>query len=147
MSVLTFPVATEWFQIYSRIGWQVTSDESWNTFRLCTVGRTLITWQNCFLTRRCSFSVPLWRCFTLPKEHSQSDKPKHFIHEGMTRETKFLSCTAHAPGTAHASAQHMRLSCTTRNGLNTTWVAETTIDWNRLVTGPTRYTGKVKGDH
>jgi len=40
----------------------------------------------------------------------------------MTRETKFLSCTA------HASAQHMRLSCTARNRLNTTWVAETNID-------------------
>ena len=39
------------FQIYCRIGWQVTSDESWNTFRLCT-SRTLITWRNWFLTRR-----------------------------------------------------------------------------------------------
>ena len=41
---------TEWFQIYCRIGLQLTSDESWNTFNLCT-GRTLIrpTWRNCFL--------------------------------------------------------------------------------------------------
>jgi len=39
-----------WFQIYCRIGWHLTSDDSWNALRLCQ-GRTLIrsTWKNCFL--------------------------------------------------------------------------------------------------
>jgi len=29
-------VAAECFHIYCRIGWQLTSGECWNTFRLCT---------------------------------------------------------------------------------------------------------------
>jgi len=32
----------EWFHVYSRVGWQLTLDESCNTFRLCT-GRIVIT--------------------------------------------------------------------------------------------------------
>jgi len=32
----------EWLHVYSRVGWQLTLDESCNTFRLCT-GRTMIT--------------------------------------------------------------------------------------------------------
>jgi len=32
----------EWFHVYSRIGWQLTLNESCNTFRLCT-GRIVIT--------------------------------------------------------------------------------------------------------
>ena len=32
----TLPVAVEWVKIYCSIGWQLTSDESWNTLRLCT---------------------------------------------------------------------------------------------------------------
>ena len=46
-----FPLHAEWFQIYCRMGWQLTSNESCHTCRLCT-GRTLITWQNCLFTRR-----------------------------------------------------------------------------------------------
>jgi len=47
--LLTLPVAAEWFLIYCKIGWQWTSNESWNTFRL-RVCRTLIrpTWKNFF---------------------------------------------------------------------------------------------------
>jgi len=48
--LLTLPVATEWFLIYCRIGWQLTSNESWNTFGL-PICRTLIrpTWKKTFL--------------------------------------------------------------------------------------------------
>jgi len=47
--LLTLPVAAEWFLIYWRIGWQLTSNESWNTFRL-RICRTLIrpTWKKIF---------------------------------------------------------------------------------------------------
>jgi len=40
----------EWFQISFARVWQLTSDESWNTLRLCT-GRTRVTWQDWFFTR------------------------------------------------------------------------------------------------
>ena len=49
--LLTLFVAVEWFRIYCRTGWQLTSDESWQTLTQCT-DRTLITWtdtiQFCF---------------------------------------------------------------------------------------------------
>ena len=37
-------------QMFCRIWYQLTSEESWNTFRLCAF-RMLITWQNWFVTR------------------------------------------------------------------------------------------------
>jgi len=39
----------EWFHVHSRIVWQLTLDESCNTFRLCTCG-IVITWLKLFFS-------------------------------------------------------------------------------------------------